>query len=480
MQKQKILLLFILVFLSFNFSHAQDTPVIDKTLTLQQAVDIAIKYNLQVRQTETQMQTSKVQWNQARDFLLPQISANGSQGTNFGRSVNSNNNTYINQQFSNGSYGLNGSLILFSGLQNYNSIRQTTYAYDASKMDWQQQKDNITLNVILAYLQILSSQDLLAISRSQADVDARQVERLEIQNKEGAITPSALSDLKGQLASDQVNIVSGINAVESAKINLFQLLNVSYKRDVELERIPLNAQVPEYPANPDSIYQTAVTLLPLIKSSDLRIKAYEKALSVARGVYYPTLSLNAGVQSSYSSAAFNNIPGNFFNDTSSSYVTIGNTDYNVINKQQNFSTTKTPFADQFKNNRGEYIALSLQIPILNYLRARNNVKQAKINLENQRAVSHNTRLQLQQMVEQAYQNMIAAYGQYKSYQDQVTAFAESFRAAEIKFNAGAITADLYLLAKNKLDAATTNLSAARYNYLFRTKILDYYQGRLTW
>jgi len=197
-------------------------------------------------------------------------------------------------------------------------------------------------------------------------------------------------------------------------------------------------------------------------------------------VYYPTLSLNAGVQSSYSSAAFNNIPGNFFNDTSSSYVTIGNTDYNVINKQQNFSTTKTPFADQFKNNRGEYIALSLQIPILNYLRARNNVKQAKINLENQRAVSHNTRLQLQQMVEQAYQNMIAAYGQYKSYQDQVTAFAESFRAAEIKFNAGAITADLYLLAKNKLDAATTNLSAARYNYLFRTKILDYYQGRLTW
>jgi len=347
-------------------------------------------------------------------------------------------------------------------------------------MDWQQQKDNITLSVILAYLQVLSNQDLLAISRSQANVDSSSVERHKVQNREGAIAPSALSDLQGQYAQDQVNIVTGINALESSKINLFQLMNVSYKRDVELERIPLNTQVPEYPANPDSIYSAAVNLLPLIKSTDLRTKAFEKALSVARAAYYPTLSLGASVYSSYSSAAFNNIPGGFFNDTSTSYVTVTGTDYKVINQQQNFSTAKIPFNDQFKNNRGEQVYLSLSIPILNSLRARNNVKQAKINLENQRAVAHSTRLQLQQNVEQAYQNMISAYGQYKSYQDQVAAFTESFRAAEIKFNAGAITSDLYLLAKNKMDAATTSLSAARYNYLFRTKILDYYQGKLTW
>ena len=186
------------------------------------------------------------------------------------------------------------------------------------------------------------------------------------------------------------------------------------------------------------------------------------------------------VGSSYTSVATNNIPGSFFNDTSTSYVTVSGSDYKVINQGQNFTTEKIPFNDQFKNNRGQYVSLSLRIPILNSLRARNNVKQAKINLENQRAISHNTRLLLQQMVEQAYQNMISAYSTFKSYQDQATAFAESFRAAEIKFNAGAITSDVYLNTKNRLDAATTNLSAARYNYLFRTKILDYYQGRLSW
>ena len=480
MQKQKVLFLFIVTFLSINLSRAQDSMSVGNSLTLQQSVDIAIRYNLQVWTGEYQMKTSKVQFNQAKDYVLPSISANGSYGENFGRSINNFNNSYINQQINVANYGVNASLLIFSGLQVFNGIKQAAYAYDASKMDWQQQKDNITLAVILSYLQVLSNQDLLVIARNQATVDSAQVERLKIQNTEGAVAPSALSDLQGQYAGDLINIANSVNALEQSKINLFQYLNVSYKRDVQLERIPLDAQVPDYPANPDSIYQSALYILPLIKSADLRIKVYEKALSVARGVYYPSISLNGGVQSSYSSAASTQVPGSFFNDTSTSYVTVGAADYKVINQQQNFSNLKIPFNDQLKNNRGEYISLSINIPILNYLRARNNVKQAKINLENQRAISHNTRLQLQQMVEQAYQNMIAAHDQYKYYKDQVAAYTESFRAAEIKFNAGAITSDLYLIAKNNMDRATTNQSASRYNYLFRTKILDYYQGRLTW
>ncbi len=479
MRLKKLILFLILCSLFVINTHAQNSIVSDTVLTLQECVDAAVQNNLQVKTSEFQMQSNGVYWKQAKDNLLPVISASGNQALNFGRSINVYTNTYIDEQTTSGSYGLNGSLILFSGLGLQNAIKQTSYAYDAAKMDWQQQKDNITLAVILAYLQVLSTQDLLAISIEQGSVDSAQVERLKIQNDAGAIPPSSLYDLQGQYANDLVNITQAVNAHESAKINLFQLLNIKYHRSVELERIPLNVKVPEYSANSDSIYYTALNTLPLIRAADLRTKALERALGVARSYYYPTLSLFGSIYTNYSTAATTSIPGSVFNDTSTSYVTVGPQDYQVINKNQNFTNQKISFGDQFKNNRYTQVGLSLYIPILNSLRARNNVKLAKINLQNQQFVASSTRIQLQQMVEQAYQNMISAYGQYKSYIDQVDAYALSFKAAEIKFNAGAITSVDYVIAKNNVDRATINLTVSRYNYVFRTKILDYYQGRLS-
>ena len=138
-------------------------------------------------------------------------------------------------------------------------------------MDLQhQQKDNITLSVLLAYLQVLSARDLLDISRKQADIDAKQLQRLEDMNKEGAVTPlSNLSDLRGQYAADQVNIVTAVNNFESAKVSLFQLLNVPYKKDVQYEQVPLDLFAPDVNINSDSIFQTALNIIPLIKSADL-------------------------------------------------------------------------------------------------------------------------------------------------------------------------------------------------------------------
>ena len=479
MQKQKVLGLFIIAFLLFHYCQAQD--VIGKTINLKQSVDIAIKNNLQVQQNQTQMETSRVNWKQAKDYLLPTLNGQGSYGINFGRSINPYTNQYIDQQINAGNYGLSTNLTLFQGLQIQNSIKQYSYAYDASKMDLQQQKDNITLMVLLAYLQVLSNQDLLAISQAQANVDSQQVVRLQIQNNEGAIAPATLYDLQGQYANDLVNIVNSVNALESSKVSVFQLLNVPYVRDVEFERVPLNITVAPSETSSDSIFQTAVQILPLMKSADLRLKSYQKALKVARGVYYPTLSFYGSVSTTYSSAAETTIPGTFVDQTTTSYVVDAGSKNFVISPTEVGGSTQTiGFGDQFKNNRYTQIGLQLSIPILNYFRARNNVKIAKINLENSQNVATQTRNQVQQNVELAYQNLIAAVGQFKSYQDQVAAYQLSFRAAEIKFNAGAITSVDYVIAKNNYDRANINYTLSRYNYIFRTKILDYYQGRLTW
>jgi outer membrane protein len=335
--------------------------------------------------------------------------------------------------------------------------------------------------VLLAYLQVVSSQDLLDVSRRQADVDQKQVERLDLQNKDGALLLLySLSDLKGQYATDLANIAAAANTLETAKINLFQLLNVPYKRDVQYEKISLDLQMTDYQGSPDSIYNIALNTLPSIKSSDLKVKSQQKGVAAVRGQYYPTLSFGGGVSTSYSNAATVSIPGTVSSVTTSDFVTVGGTNYNVISQQQDFTTKNISFSDQFKNNKYTQVYLQLNIPILNNLRIRNNVKLAKINLENAKYNAISTRLGLQQSVEQAYQNMVMASSQLKSDKDAADGYAESFRIKEIQFNEGVITSDVYLLAKNNIDRANINLTIAKYNYIFRAKILDYYQGRLSY
>jgi outer membrane protein len=482
MKKQKISLLLIIFFLSFMKINAQNgNAIVSDVLTIKQAVDIAIKNNLVVEQNDITKQLAQVNKNQQIDYLLPNISASGSQTISFGRSLNTYTYQYVNQQINYGSYGISGNLILFSGLQTQNFIKQYSLAYDASKLDLEQQKQNITLSVLLAYLQVVSSQDLLDVSRRQADVDQKQVERLDLQNKDGALLLLySLSDLKGQYATDLANIAAAANTLETAKVNLFQLLNVPYKRDVQYEKIPLDLQATDYQGSADSIYNTALKTLPMIKSADLKVKSQQKNVAAIRGQYYPTLSLGAGISTSYSDAATVSIPGTVNSVTTTDFVTVGGTNYNVISQQQNFTSKNISFDDQFKNNKYTQVYLQLNIPILNYLRTRNNVKTAKINLENAKYNAVSTRLGLQQSVELAYQNMVMASSQLKSDKDAVDGYAESFRIKEIQFNEGVITSDVYLLAKNNIDRANINLTIAKYNFIFRAKILDYYQGRLSY
>jgi len=460
---------------------APDT-ITGNAVTLKQAVDLALKNNLTVNQSDLQSQTNKVQYDQAWGNMLPNISASASQQIGFGRTLNSYDYTYVNQ-VNTGNYGVSGSIILFQGLQLLHNLQANNYAYGASKYDLQQQKDNITLNVILAYLLVLSSQDQLAVFREQADVDKRQVDRLDALNKEGALVLlSNLSDLQGQYAGDQVNIAAAINTLEAAKVSLFQLMNVPYKRDIQYENsITANLSISEYQQSSDSVYRTALDIIPSIKSADLRTKAYQKFLQAVKGQYYPSLSLGGGISTNYSSLAFKSIPiGLDPAHNTGSYVLNGGSKLPVYDTTQLSRNEKISWGDQFTQNKNSYVGLQLNIPILNNLRARNNVRIAKINLKNAQLNSTNARLALQQNVELAFQSMQAAYKQYKFYMDQVAAYAESFRTTEIRFNEGVVNSDVYVIAKNNIDRANTNLAAAKYTYIFRTKVMDYYQGKLSW
>src|SRR5262249_32828241 len=145
-------------------------------------------------------------------------------------------NAYINQQVNYGAYSISSGVILFNGFSINNNIKQTQLIFQAAKMEEQQAKDNLTINIILDYLLVLNNEDLLAQSRNQVELSKKQVERLEVLNQQGAIQPSQLSDIKGQLANDELAIINGQNALETSKINLSQLMNVPYDPNMQLER----------------------------------------------------------------------------------------------------------------------------------------------------------------------------------------------------------------------------------------------------
>jgi outer membrane protein len=456
---------------------------IGSTLTLHQAVAIAIRNNLNVQLADITLQNQRVNLNQAWDYMLPNISGSASQAVSYGHALNQFTYTYVNQT-SNGSYSLNGSLTLFAGLQLENNIRAQKLMYSANRYDLQWQKDNITISVLTDYLQVLSSRDQLAVTREQLISDTVQLHRLQDLGDAGNLIATnggmeALPNLRGQVAQDQINIAQAVNQFELNKIQLFNALNVPYRNDIDYENSVTTTDLNAYPSASDSIFRTALATLPNVRSAELKELYYRKELSYARGAYYPTLSFNAGIATNYYSLDLEQTSVASVNKGLPTGDYVQGTNTPVLYDQTNYNSQRVSFGDQFTANKTPNISVSLNIPILNGLRARNGVKFAKINLKQSQYLDVNTKLVLQQSVEQAFQNMILAYKQYKFYFDQSADYAESFRIDNVKFTEGLITSDIYILSKQKADAAALNLAAAKYIYIFRTKVLDYYQGRLT-
>jgi len=448
-------------------------------LTLQQCVDIAIKNNLQVKQNGLNMQADSVNFLQAKENLLPAINANASRSISQGRTINPVTNTYVNQGLTSDNYGINGSLTLFSGLANQNFIKQTRLAYQAGKMDFQAAKDIVTLNIITQYLTVLDDEEQLAQTKTQLALAKETLDRSTILEKEGDNpTASTIYDLKGSYSGTLVSIVSAQDAVISAKVLLYQYLNLPYDKNAELQ--PLNAEdmKGEHGADPNDVYQTALQQLAEVKSATLKRESAEKGVKQAQGLLFPTLALTGGINTNYSSAGQRSVFVDSASTNTGEYINTPTGRQPVYATEANYANQNISYINQFKNNYGTSVGLTLNIPILDYHQKKNAIALAKINLEGYRDLEDNTKIQLQQQIEQTYYNMTAAYNRYQALQDEVAAYTESFRISKIRFEAGVLTSVDYITSKNNMDAANLNLISAQYDYFIYSKVLDYYQGKL--
>ncbi len=462
--------LMLVVFLAAWTAEAQ------KSYTLRQCIDTALERNIPVRQTGLQAERARIRWNQSKMNMLPDLNGTFSYGWNQGRVIDPFTNVFINQQLTSSNVGLTSNMILFSGFQLQNAAKQNNFAYEASKLEWQQAQDNLTLNVLLNYLQVLSNEDLVEISKNQAEVTRNQVARLEIMVKEGAIGQFQLSDMRGQLSNDEINLINNRNAMQAARLNLCQLMNIPYDKDMKLDRSNLELPASMYELTADQIYLEAMEKFAQVRASEMRVKSAEKGLKVQKGGYYPTIGFGASFSSNYSSAAKNQIPGAISEVKTGDYVRVNNTQLDVLTQVQNFTTEGIKYGTQLDNNRGRYLGFSMQIPLFNNLRTHNSIKMARVDLKDAELESERVLLVLRQNIDQAYLNMSATFDRYRALASQVNEFETSFKAAEVRFNNGVINSVEYLINKNALDRARVNLLQARYEYIFRMRILDFYRG----
>jgi outer membrane protein len=480
MKKSIPILLILLAFAASTRTNAQDSPSAANIYTLQQCVETAFKNNADVKQAELLAESARINYNQSQTTMLPDLNAGISHSSYNGRSINPYTNSYINEQNNAASYSLQSSVVLWNGCSLHNYMKQNELNYEAGKMDAQNAKDKITISIILNYLYVLSTQEQLNIALAQVEATQKKVELLEIKNEQGAITPADLYDMKGQLANDELSVVSTKNSLESAKLTLAQLMNIPYSENMKLLAISDDAFLQPYNASISEVYDNALNHLALVKSADLKVAGAAKNIKAIKGQMLPTLYLSGGIYTNYSSTANTQEFVSTTDVQTADYVMLNNTKNPVYTPQSTYNSIPINYGSQLNNNFNSAVNLGLQIPLLNGLQVRNKLKQAKVAQEQLTVEAQHTRDLLRKAIELDFVNMNSDYSSYKILLKQVDDFKQSFRAAEVRFEQGAISTVDYVIAKNNFDRVLINLVSIKYNFILRTKLLDFYQDKALW
>jgi outer membrane protein len=291
----------------------------------------------------------------------------------------------------------------------------------------------------------------------------------------GTMVRGNLLDAESQLATEELSRITAENQLVTAKLTLTQLLQLPSPDGFDVQDPAV--QIPEAQVmsmTPAQLYELSLKALPEIKAVDIRVSSAEKGVSIARGSYMPRLSAFGSLSSFYSSSSKRLKSVDFAGFNPSGDVTSGGD--TVLSPSFNTVLESNPYGDQLDENYNKAFGISLSIPIFNGLSTRTNVKRARLNLENAKYAAQLTRNQVYQSIQQAHTDAIAARKRYDATQRSLTAFEEAFVYAEKRFNAGLTNSLEFLTASNNLTRTRVELLQAKYDYIFRVKVLDFYAG----
>jgi outer membrane protein len=479
--KQKVLLTICIVMMAFA-SHAQasSSSATSKRLwTLKECVDYALANNLQVKRSEYNVQTATVNANQAKFNLLPTANAQGNTGYNWGRGLDPVSNQFVASQ-RNGftSVGGQSSVTLFNGLRLQSNIKQSVRDREASEMDLAKSQNDVSLNVVTLFLNVLFYKEQVQNAQYQLGSSQQQLDRTKKQVAAGSLPKSNELNLEAQVATNELNVINQENSLNLALLQLQQALQLPASDDFDVETPDITPEDLLVDQSRDEIFQTAKTTMPEVKAASLRTESSYYAVRAARGNLLPRLSLNGSINSNYSSASETRFvsDGGFVQQQTGMFVQGTNEPIYALQPTGTFQNIYG-INDQLKDNIYKSVSLTLNIPIFNNFSSRAALQRSIIQNEVARISAKEIDNTLRQNIETAYNNAVAASKTYNSTTKQVQAREEAFRITKQRYDIGAANYVEYQVSENDLFQAKSDLARAKYDFIFRKKLLDFYQGK---
>ena len=420
-----------------------------KAWTLKDCIDYATENNIDIKSKVLELENAKIELNTSKMSRLPNLNANASENLGFGRSTSRDGRTVDNTS-SNTNLGVYTSIPVFTGFQIPNQIKQKQFNLSAAIEDMNRAKEDLALNITGYYLQTLLYKELFTIAKQQIELDKKQIEQTEILVNSWKKPISELFEAKATLANNEVTLTEIKNNVMLSLLNLSQLLNYSDAENFDIESPDISAIFLKDLNSLESsnkVYSHSVDMRPSIKAAQFRLKSSMKSLDVVKAQYYPSLNFEAGYNNGY-----------FYN-------------FNLEDGAKNIS-----FSNQIKNNGSEFLGLTLSIPIFNRFTVRNQVRQSRLNIEQQKLQLDNAHQILYKEIQQAYFNAVASEDKFKSAEKSVEASQLAFTHEETKYLNGKSTVLEYNNARLRLERSLSEEAQAKYDYIFRIKILDFYNG----
>jgi outer membrane protein len=453
-------------------------------LTLEECVNIALENNLNIKRGELNLEDQEITLKQNKFNQLPNLNLAGNYGYNWGRSIDPTTNLFISQRI--GFTGLSGNTnwVLFNGLQVRKSIEQSQVDLLARTYDLERAKNDVILLVVNAYLTVIFNEEQLGNAKFQLQSTNEQLSRTIKLVNAGSLPVTNKLNLDAQLASDELSLVQNENNLALSLLNLKQLLLLPAGTPIMVDKPEIDVEL-EFSLVEEigDIYSTAEQLMPEIKSADLTIQSADLGYRIAQGRRYPSLSVNGGFSTNYSTAA--DRERRVFDGTETVLRQTGfltadpATTVSSIVLQPNVVEVipDFPVGDQFGDNFSQSLSLNLSIPVFNRWQTEAGVQRSKINQQRAQITAQETRNQLRQDIETSYNDALAASKSYDASTKQVQALQESFRVTQNQYDLGAVNFTDFQVATNNLVQAKSDLIRAKYQYLFRLKVLNFYQGK---
>ncbi len=444
------------------------------TWSLQDCFDHALSHNLEVNQQRLSENQAKNDLNQSYANLFPNLNTGSYQGFSYGRTVDRFTNEFATERVAYQDMFASSEVVLFSGFQNINNIRRHLARHTAFRYDTRQMENNLILSIASAYLQILYFEDRVEVASEQLEVIQQQVERTRILLEGGTVARGALLEIEAQAAQEEHNLVVAKNNLKLSYLELIHLLDLDPEQEFRIVRPELEVDEGFVFSLPQNVYEKALQVEPSVMAARERISMAEKNLAINRGEYSPRLSFAAHIGSGYSEAARRMIDV----EGTGQYETIGYTESGeAVTREIMMPITKTtPYRDQISENFNRVIQLRLTIPVFNRLHVRNRVQNSRLELEKARKGFELSKNNLNKTIQQAHADAMAAYQKYLSTEKSKEAFAESYKYTEQRFNLGMVSSLEYNEAKARLARAEVDALQSKYEFIFQTKILEFYQG----